>query len=88
MVCKLIGVRNVEFTDDKDRVVRGKRLYVTYDDQSDGMIGTGCDYKYFPDDGKIKLPDLVLNKQYEFVYQEQGLSGKAQLVAVKEYKPN
>lgn len=85
MVGKLVGFKNVSFTDEKSgQLISGKRLYITYEDVSDGMTGVGCDYKYFPDNGNIKLPELVLNHSYDFIYQEQGLSGKAALVAVKK----
>lgn len=80
MIAKIVGFERVEFSDSQGRTVSGTRLYVTY--SNDAINGLGADLKYFPDDGNVKLPEIVLNREYDFVYQQSGFSGKNRLVAV------
>ena len=82
MVGTLRGIKKVEFKNDKGETVSGRRLYIKYEDET--VTGVACDSKYFDDNSKIVLPDLVLNHKYDFVYECQGFSGKASLVAVKK----
>lgn len=86
MVGILVGIKNVEFTNEQtNQKVKGRRFYITYEDPS--IIGKACDSKFFSDDTQVKLPnELIIGKPYEFVYEAQGLSGKATLVEVKPLK--
>lgn len=85
MVAKVIGLRHVEFQNDKNETVKGKRVYIEYEDKSDGVVGMCCDHKYFPLDGPVKLPDFVIGLKYDFVYKEQGFTGKTTLVAIEPW---
>ncbi len=86
MVGILVGIKNVEFTNEQTKqTVKGRRFYITYEDPS--TIGKACDSKFFSDDTQIKLPnELIIGRPYDFVYQAQGLTGKATLVEVKPLK--
>lgn len=79
MIAKLVGFERVEFSGNNGDV-KGTRLYVNYTD--DRINGIGADMKYFPDDGPIKLPELVIGAEYDFNYQVKGFTGKASLVSV------
>ncbi len=82
MVAKVVGFERVEFTNQQtNQQISGTRLYVTF--EGDNIKGSGCDSKFFSDDAKVKLPEIVLGRNYEFVYQQTGFTGKNVLVAVK-----
>jgi hypothetical protein len=82
MIAKVVGFERVEFSDSKTGAnISGTRLYVTY--EADGIKGIGADLKYFPDDGAVKLPEIIIGRNYEFVYQQTGFSGKNRLIGVK-----
>lgn len=84
MIAKVVGFERVEFSDNNGNTVSGTRVYITY--QNNFINGVGADLKYFPDSGNVKLPELVLNHEYDFVYQQSGFSGKNRLVAVNPVK--
>lgn len=82
MVAKVVGLKKIEFENDKNEKVSGVRLYIEYKDPE--TTGIACDKRFFPDDGAVKLPEIVLGHDYEFIMQVQGFSGKASLVGVKK----
>ncbi len=88
MVGILVGIKNVEFTNEQtNQTVKGRRFYITYEDHSDNMLGKACDSKFFSDDSKVVMPkELIIGRPYEFVYEAQGLTGKATLVEIKALK--
>ena len=82
MIATVVGFERVEFSSQQTgQTVAGTRLYITY--ESDFIKGIGADLKYFPDDGPVKLPEIVIGRKYDFVHQQSGFSGKNRLVAVK-----
>lgn len=83
MIATVVGFERVEFpsSDGSGKVIAGTRLYVTY--ESDLIKGIGADLKYFPDDGPVKLPEIVIGRKYDFNYQQKGFTGKNILVGVK-----
>ena len=82
MIAKVVGFERVEFTDQKtNQTISGTRLYVTF--KGERVNGVGCDYKFFSDNSNVKLPEISIGREYEFVYQQTGFSGKSTLVAVK-----
>lgn len=82
MIAKVIGFERVEFTDQRtNQTISGTRLYVSYKDER--VNGVGCDSKFFSDSSNVKLPEIALGRDLEFVYQQTGFSGKSTLVAVK-----
>ena len=80
MVAKVVGFERVEFPTKDGDMIKGTRVYVTYENKF--ISGKGTDFKYFADNSDIKLPEFVIGKDYDFVYQEKGFTGKAVLVAV------
>ncbi len=82
MIAKVVGFERVEFTNPQtNQQIAGTRLYVNY--ENDNVKGVGCDSKFFSDESKVKLPEIVIGRNYEFVYQQTGFTGKNILVAVK-----
>ena len=82
MIAKVVGFERVEFTDQKtNQTISGTRLYVTF--KGERVNGVGCDSKFFSDNANVKLPEIAIGREYEFVYQQTGFSGKSTLVAVK-----
>lgn len=82
MIAKVVGFERVEFTDQKSgQSIAGTRLYVTY--ESDGIKGMGADTKFFSDNSPVKLPEIIIGRNYEFIYQQTGFSGKSKLIGVK-----
>lgn len=81
MIATVVGFERVEFSDNTGKTVSGTRLYITYENEF--IKGVGADLKYFPDDGAVKLPEIVIGHKYDFNYQQSGFSGKSRLVSVK-----
>ncbi len=81
MIATVVGFERVEFSGNDGRTVSGTRLYINYED--DLIKGQGADSKFFSDDAKIKLPEIVIGRKYDFNYQTSGFSGKARLLGIK-----
>lgn len=84
MVAKVVGYERVDFSDNNGNSIKGTRLYITY--QNEGINGQGSDMKFFSDDAKVKLPEIVIGREYDFNYQMKGFTGKPTLVSVTPYK--
>ncbi len=84
MVAKVVGYERVDFSNAQGQSIKGTRLYVTY--KNSLINGSGADMKFFSDDAEVKLPEIIVGQEYDFVYQEKGFTGKSTLVAVKPYK--
>lgn len=84
MVAKVVGFERVDFEGNNGQSVKGTRVYVTY--KNDTISGLGADMKFFSDDAKVKLPELVIGAEYDFNYQLKGFTGKPILVSVTPYK--
>lgn len=86
MIAKVVGIKNISFSNDKGQSVNGFNLYLEFNDPS--VTGTCCDKKFFNSDmiENIDMPkqsEFVVGRDYDFVYQAYNFSGKASLVAVK-----
>lgn len=84
MVAKIVGYERVDFSNTNGDSVKGTRVYITY--KNDGINGLGADMKFFSDDAKVKLPELVVGAEYDFNYQLKGFTGKPILVSITPYK--
>ena len=84
MVAKVVGFERVDFEGQNGQSIKGTRVYITY--KNDGINGQGADMKFFSDDAKVKLPELVIGAEYDFNYQLKGFSGKPVLVSITPYK--
>lgn len=80
MKATLVGYRPVDFTDDETgRSVKGNSLYITYDDQSDQLVGEIACRVFYP--GKISHDWVGQIVDLDYVFNPS--TKKAKLVNVQ-----
>lgn len=81
MLCKVLGIeRDISFAGNDGEKVSGQRLYFGYHNSNTDGIATGD--IFIRKDSNIATEPLVVNQEYDFLYEVNPRTGKSKLVKI------
>lgn len=83
MKVKVIGERNLDFTTDDNKKIKGTKIFVVYKSENSSDTGEVADSVFIKDDSSLGHPMFDYGKEYEFVYTCVGLGGRSTLTEIK-----
>lgn len=77
---KVVGTRNVDFTDNNGNRILGLNVYVTR--KEEGVIGNMSDKIFIGQGAQFEIPVFELDTEYDFIYD--GFGRRQSLVAIEK----
>ena len=79
MICTVVGVRKVDFTDQAtQKRIKGTKVFIEYEQPDDeNLSGKVADSVFITEQSGIVVPMFKFGDQYDFVYETVGIGSKA-----------
>ncbi len=73
MVVRIIGLKDVDFTNKEGERIKGTNLFYTYEPFDDAtVVGRLADKVFIRDSSKVEFPRIDIDTDYEFIYEFTG----------------